>query len=664
MWSNSSDDFDGSFASIGTTSVRVCPMDSPETSDPHYGAQSPFDQAPIFTYESHDEYSRSLTGAAPDVSRRKSGVFSATAGMTLIDRIQEDFPRTPSPVFGPYPHDELKPAYQPGPFLVDDDISGALQRTHLGENGRTLRQGLKHPQDVHGYSQRLGARNYPAVSRISGHPYSKSFMHTAYATSMYSPQASHSPFLMHPGMIATGKPSWSHEDQSFYQYPVTPTNFPPTPQAFGSNNRHVPTYYQKYAMQENTRTSSKVAPNQYRFHDYEPRHDYSRPAQNNFQRPMYEVRGCVDPARAAVYSYSFKSLLEELKSSPTNTEKWELLAIKGHLVSFAKDQTGSRFIQQKLEKADENTREDAFEEIYPEALVLMTDIYGNYVIQKFFDHGSSKQHQLLVNLLKTNMLALALQVYGCRVIQKALETTSVVEQLSLINELKGHVTKCAQDQNGNHVLQKCIEVASWSNNFSIVGNHEIRRQVACTDVQFIIDGFIGKVAELSTHTYGCRVVQRILEHCSPEQIRPVLSEIIYDCRELVKDQFGNYVVQHVISHGEDDQRDVVKRALIPDIARWSQHKYASNVVEKCLDNATPSEIHDIVNLVLDYDESGSGCAFLVMMKHMYANYVVQKLLDKADKDDLKRLYCIIDHNRDHLRNFTFGKHVLSHKKLI
>lgn len=416
-------------------------------------------------------------------------------------------------------------------------------------------------------------------------------------------------------------------------------------------------------MQENAKAPSRLVPNQYRHQDYETRHDYSR-AQANFQRPVYEVRGCVDPARSTAYSYSFKSLLEELKSAATSAEKWELSAIKGHLVSFAKDQTGSRFIQQKLEKADENTREDAFAEIYPEALVLMTDIYGNYVIQKFFDHGSPKQHQLLVNLLKTNMLTLALQVYGCRVIQKALETTSVAEQLSLINELKGHVAECALDQNGNHVLQKCIEVASWRNNCGVVGSLAIRCQVACSDVQFIIDGFIGQVAVLSTHTYGCRVVQRILEHCSPEQIRPVLSEIIYDCRELVKDQFGNYVVQHVISHGEGDQRDVVMRALIPDIARWSQHKYASNVVEKCLDNATRSEIHDIVNLVLDCDESGSGCAFLVMMKHMYANYVVQKLLDKADKDDLQRLHCIIDHNREHLRNFTFGKHVLSHKKLI
>lgn len=46
------------------------------------------------------------------------------------------------------------------------------------------------------------------------------------------------------------------------------------------------------------------------------------------------------------------------------------------------DQYGSRFIQQKLETATTDEKNMVFEEIFPQALSLMTDVFGNYVIQK------------------------------------------------------------------------------------------------------------------------------------------------------------------------------------------------------------------------------------------------------------------------------------------
>jgi len=45
------------------------------------------------------------------------------------------------------------------------------------------------------------------------------------------------------------------------------------------------------------------------------------------------------------------------------------------------------------------------------------------------------------------------------------------------------------------------------------------------------------------HPYGCRVIQRILEHCPHSQVAGMLQDIVTRCRELVLDQYGNYVVQ-------------------------------------------------------------------------------------------------------------------------
>lgn len=52
------------------------------------------------------------------------------------------------------------------------------------------------------------------------------------------------------------------------------------------------------------------------------------------------------------------------------------------ILFFSADQYGSRFIQQKLETATTDEKNMVYGEIMPHALALMTDVFGNYVIQK------------------------------------------------------------------------------------------------------------------------------------------------------------------------------------------------------------------------------------------------------------------------------------------
>lgn len=45
---------------------------------------------------------------------------------------------------------------------------------------------------------------------------------------------------------------------------------------------------------------------------------------------------------------------------------------------------------------------------------------------------------------------------------------------------------------------------------------------------------VSQVFALSTHPYGCRVIQRILEHCLPEQTLPILEELHQHTEQLVQ----------------------------------------------------------------------------------------------------------------------------------
>lgn len=193
-----------------------------------------------------------------------------------------------------------------------------------------------------------------------------------------------------------------------------------------------------------------------------------------------------------------------------------------------------------------------------------------------------------------------MQMYGCRVVQKALEYVSTQRLIALVSEFENPpvLLRCVHDSNGNHVIQKCIEIVSrvakeastpelseFLSSRIQVTSYNIRCSAACplfssfsfiflkflplishysfslNFFQFIIDAFQGRVKELSSHPYGCRVVQRILEHCSNPQKSVILEELRQCCAELVQDCYGNYVIQFVMQHGWEADRAVLIREV-------------------------------------------------------------------------------------------------------
>lgn len=117
------------------------------------------------------------------------------------------------------------------------------------------------------------------------------------------------------------------------------------------------------------------------------------------------------------------------REQKTSSKRWELPDIYDDVVEFAGDQHGSRFIQQKLETANSEVKERIFRELEPNSLQLMQDVFGNYVIQKFFEHGDQTQKKLLAAKMKGHVMALANQMYACRVVQKVCAPLPVDEMI-------------------------------------------------------------------------------------------------------------------------------------------------------------------------------------------------------------------------------------------
>jgi hypothetical protein len=234
----------------------------------------------------------------------------------------------------------------------------------------------------------------------------------------------------------------------------------------------------------------------------------------------------------------------------------------------------------------------------------------------------------------------------------------------LVREREGHVLKCIKDQNGNHVIQKVIE------------------QVPPHLIQFIVDTFQGKVFSLATHPYGCRVIQRILEHCSQPKNRRdnmmqagkmlynydvVLQELLHCTISLVQDQYGNYVIQHVLEHGKKEDKSEIIRMLRGKILQLSQHKFASNVIEKCVQFGGYEDRQILLEEICsEKDRYGDVMPLEIMMKDQYANYVVQKILDVCDQQQRELLINRIRSSPhvQSLKKYTYGKHIIARLEKI
>lgn len=347
--------------------------------------------------------------------------------------------------------------------------------------------------------------------------------------------------------------------------------------------------------------------------------------------------------------------LEDLRNGRTPL-RYTLQDLSSVIGDISCDQHGSRYIQQRLE-CDPNSSEAelVFQAVLPVALHLMTDVFGNYVIQKFFEFGTERQKIELSRAMQGSIVSLSLQMYGCRVIQKALENLEgyLGEQAAMIAELKGQVLLLVKDQNGNHVIQKCIE------------------KVPLDVSGFILKAFQGQIYDLAIHPYGCRVIQRILEHTnaldpthkkSPANealIRNLLEELAAHTKTLVLDQYGNYVLQHILEKdGEHDKNEIIK-AIMSSFLEYSRHKFASNVVEKCICHGSYSQRQMIVTFVLTTLREGDEVPLFTMMKDQYANYVVQKMLEIVEPDLKEQLLIKLRPHYPMMKKYTYGKHILA-----
>ncbi|CAN3354802.1 hypothetical protein DICA3_B05644 [Diutina catenulata] len=311
----------------------------------------------------------------------------------------------------------------------------------------------------------------------------------------------------------------------------------------------------------------------------------------------------------------------------------------GDIYALCKDQHGCRFLQRQLD-ADNATVAATmiFNEIYLKIVELMTDPFGNYLIQKLFERVSHDQRVILVKNAAPDFVRVALDPHGTRALQKLVEcidNSPGSEEVSLVvAALSPHVVELSRDLNGNHVVQKCLQ------------------RLAPDQDQFVFDAAAASCVNIATHRHGCCVLQRCLDHGSSSQRAQLSAQVAANATALSLDPFGNYVVQYVLARGDEASISTILTHIRSNIVTLSLHKFGSNVIEKSLriPKLSPALVDELLKHTSRFGE---------LLNDAFGNYVLQTALDVAPPADVQRLSAALQPLLPQIKNTPHGRRIMT-----
>lgn len=110
------------------------------------------------------------------------------------------------------------------------------------------------------------------------------------------------------------------------------------------------------------------------------------------------------------------------------------------------------------------------------------------------------------------------------------------------------------------------------------------------------------------HKFGCRVLERILEHCSDQPVCQQLVKVFTEehlCVTLMKHNYGNFVMQHVLEHCGDEAKNRIATLLCRHVVVLSRHRISSHVVERAMALCSPEDRSALVSTIVECQSNGS-----------------------------------------------------------
>ncbi|CAE7179481.1 unnamed protein product [Rhizoctonia solani] len=136
-------------------------------------------------------------------------------------------------------------------------------------------------------------------------------------------------------------------------------------------------------------------------------------------------------------------------------------AVAAHCVEVATHRHGCCVLQRCIDHASDSQRIQLVTEITFNALTLVQDPYGNYVVQYILDLNDNRFSDAVIRQFIGNVCALSVQKFSSNVIEKCIRVAEHTTRKMLIEELlnRNRLEKLLRDSFGNYCVQTALDYA-------------------------------------------------------------------------------------------------------------------------------------------------------------------------------------------------------------
>ena len=310
-----------------------------------------------------------------------------------------------------------------------------------------------------------------------------------------------------------------------------------------------------------------------------------------------------------------------------------------YAIPLIKDQSGCRFLQEKLKSTKQFMEEKLFPSIQNNLFELGCDAFGNYFLQALIDIFSNQNLNLFLDLIKDNFKNMCTNQHGTRVVQKIIDKVSNDESLSkkLENILNskdfGLIIKSSY---GNHIVQKFITSVHFK---------ELTK--------FIYDYVLSNFMNVAESKHGVCVIQKCVSEGDENQRGKLYDLILQNFDELIKDEFGNYLIQYILMNVKSKEKfyevsSIIKK-IEDNLISICKFKFSANVIEKCLENGDNYIKEYLVGCILNrYKEQ-----VIELLLDQYGIYIIQKGI-KLGSFYKNKFFEIINEKKNELNNIDLN----------
>merc|ERR1719233_593568 len=235
----------------------------------------------------------------------------------------------------------------------------------------------------------------------------------------------------------------------------------------------------------------------------------------------------------------------------------------GKVVVLAKSQSGSRFVQEKLNEPEYFNL--FYKELKVQVADLMMDNFGHYAIEALFAVSDNEQRLFLVMNLAPSIAVVSCHKQGSFSIQAMMDTLQTQSQIEMLVEaLSKHVMQIILNCSGHYVILRFLSKFGYPY------------------TRFVHRALVGHCYDFSTDHYGLRVMKAAVDAGPHSQLTNVFNCIVKHTNTLVENQYGNYIIQHLLDVCPVQITSTIKEKLCGKYVRYSKQKFRSNVVEKVI----------------------------------------------------------------------------------